>query len=126
MIRNSELVGFSEEDIELIALAARYHRKGAPKKSHNEYAALSEDSQHDVDVMAGILRIATGLDRSHDQCVRSVSASIKDVNGSDVVQLIVRSECDNREVLELNLYTAQERTALLEEFLGCSVTLKAS
>lgn len=126
MIRNSELVGFSEEDIELIALAARYHRKGAPKKSHDEYAALSDDDQHDVDVMAGILRIATGLDRSHDQCVRSVSASVKDVNGSDVVQLLVRSECDNREVLDLNLYTAQERTALLEEFLGCSVTLKGS
>jgi exopolyphosphatase/guanosine-5'-triphosphate,3'-diphosphate pyrophosphatase len=126
MIRNSELVGFSEEDIELIALAARYHRKGVPKKSHDEYAALSDDDQHDVDVMAGILRIATGLDRSHDQCVRSVSASVKDVNGSDVVQLLVRSECDNREVLDLNLYTAQERTALLEEFLGCSVTLKGS
>jgi exopolyphosphatase/guanosine-5'-triphosphate,3'-diphosphate pyrophosphatase len=126
MIRNSELVGFSEEDIELIALAARYHRKGPPKKSHEEYAALSEDAQHDVDVMAGILRIATGLDRSHDQCVRSVSASIKELSGNEVVQLMVRSECDNREVLELNLYTAQERTALLEEFLGCSITLKGA
>ena len=126
MIRNSDLVGFSEEDIELIALAARYHRKGAPKKSHDEYASLSEDRQHDVDVMAGILRIATGLDRSHDQCVRSVSASIRESNGDEVVQLVAKSECDNREVLELNLYTAQERTSVLEEFLGCAIVLKGS
>jgi len=126
MIRNSDLVGFSEEDIELIALAARYHRKGPPKKSHDEYASLSEDSQHDVDVMAGILRIATGLDRSHDQCVRSVSASIRESNGDEVVQLVAKSECDNREVLELNLYTAQERTSVLEEFLGCAIVLKGS
>lgn len=124
MIRNSDLVGFSDEDIELIALAARYHRKGAPKKSHDEYAALSEDRQHDVDLMAGILRIATGLDRSHDQCVKAVSASIRDVKGTETVQLVVRSECDNHEVLELNLYTAQERTGLLEDFLGCPVLLK--
>lgn len=124
MIRNSDLVGFSEEDIEMIALAARYHRKGAPKNSHDEYAALSEDHQHDVDVMAGILRIATGLDRSHDQCVTSVSASIREVKNEETVQLVVKSQCDNREVLELNLYTAQERTSVLEEFLGCSILLK--
>ncbi|MGA0116838.1 MAG: Ppx/GppA phosphatase family protein [Ilumatobacteraceae bacterium] len=124
MIRNSELVGFSKEDIELVAVAARYHRKGSPKKSHDEYAALSDDHQHDVDLMAGILRIATGLDRSHDQCVRAVSASVKEINGKEVVQLAIRNECDNREILELNLYTAQERTSLLEEFLGCSIALK--
>lgn len=126
MIRHSDLVGFSDEDIELIALAARYHRKGAPKKSHAEYGALSEERQHDVDVMAGILRIATGLDRSHDQCVTSVSASIREDNGEEFVQLVVKNQCDNLEVLNLNVYTAQERTALLEEFLGCSIVLKGS
>ena len=126
MIRNAELVGFTDDDIELIALAARYHRKGAPKKSHAEYAALDEDSRHDVDLMAGILRVATGLDRSHDQCVRSVSASVREVNNKEQVQLNVRSECSNREVLELNLYTSQERTELLEEYLGCAVVLKGS
>ena len=118
------MVGFSEEDIELIALAARYHRKGSPKKTHDEYSALSEDHQHDVDLMAGILRVATGLDRSHDQCVTSVSASIREVKNDEFVQLVVKSQCDNREVLDLHLYTAQERTAVLEEFLGCPVVLK--
>lgn len=124
MIRHAELVGFTEDDIELIALTARYHRKGAPKKSHTEYAALDEDRRHDVDLMAGILRIATGLDRSHDQCVRSVSASVREVNSREEVQLLVRNDCANREVLELNLYTSQERTELLAEFLGCPIVLK--
>lgn len=125
MIRNSDLVGFSNDDIELIALAARYHRKGTPKKSHDEYAAISDDAQHDVDLMAGILRIATGLDRSHDQCVMSVSARISEKGDDDVVHLIAKSRCENEEVLGLNLYTAQDRTALLEEFLGCPIVLKS-
>ncbi len=126
MIRHSELVGFTDDEIELIALAARYHRKGGPKKSHDEYAALHEEQQHNVDLLAGILRIATGFDRSHDQCVVGVSASMREKDGSEFVQLTVRSECSNQEILDLNVYTAQERTGLLEEFLGCAVVIKGS
>src|SRR5690606_20524482 len=37
VIRNSEhLLGFTEREIELIALVARYHRKSAPKADHPE------------------------------------------------------------------------------------------
>ncbi len=123
MIRNADLVGFTDDDIELIALAARYHRKGNPKKSHPEYAALDEDRRHDVDLLAGILRIATGLDRSHDQCVSGVRASVVTERSGDVVELVVSNSCENQAILDLNLFTAQERTSLLEEFLGVSIRL---
>lgn len=123
MIRNADLVGFTDDDIELIALAARYHRKGNPKKSHPEYAALDEDRRHDVDLLAGILRVATGLDRSHDQCITRVRAKVEPAGDGDVVRLVVSSTCENDEKLELNLYTAQERTSLLDEYLGVPVVL---
>lgn len=126
MIRHSELVGFTANEIELIALTARYHRKGSPKKSHEEYALLSQSDQEAVDLMAGILRIATGLDRSHDQCVIGVGTSLRETDGKDQVIFNLKSQCDNRELLELNLYTAQERTDLLERYLGCRVILRAA
>lgn len=125
MIRNADLVGFTDDDIELMALAARYHRKGNPKKSHPEYAALDEERRHDVDLLAGILRVATGLDRSHDQCITRVRARVEQGDAGDTVRLVVSSECESREKLELNLYTAQERTSLLDEYLGVPVLLSA-
>src|SRR4029079_5284290 len=73
VIRNSELLaGFTDDEIELIALVARYHRKSAPKSSHTEFAALSEEAQHVVKVLAGILRIGIAFDRTRSGSVRDV------------------------------------------------------
>ena len=66
VIRNSEhLTGFTDAEIELIAQVARYHRKSAPKPKHEAFAALDEDDQTIVRTLAGILRVAIGLDRAH-------------------------------------------------------------
>ncbi len=48
VIRNSELVGFTDPEIELIALVARYHRKSAPKPTHPEFVQLDADAQRTV------------------------------------------------------------------------------
>ncbi len=45
MIRNCELTGLTDHEIEIIAQIARYHRKSAPKPSHAEFAALAPDDQ---------------------------------------------------------------------------------
>ena len=39
VIRNSELTGLTDTEIEIIAQIARYHRKSAPKASHAEFGA---------------------------------------------------------------------------------------
>ncbi|MEJ7801049.1 MAG: Ppx/GppA phosphatase family protein, partial [Ilumatobacter sp.] len=73
VVRNSEqLTGFTEHEIELIAVIARYHRKSLPKDKHPEFAALSSGDQRLVRILAGCLRIAIGLDRRHAATVRSV------------------------------------------------------
>ena len=56
-----------------IALVARYHRKSEPKPKHAEFAALDDDDQRVVRALAGLLRIAIGLDRNHAGRVASVS-----------------------------------------------------
>ena len=57
VIRNSDLLsGFTDREIELIALIARYHRKGLPRAAHPEFAALSKADQRLVRACAGLLR----------------------------------------------------------------------
>ena len=50
-----------------MALVARYHRRGTPKRSHEEYAQLPGDLRRTVRMLASILRVAESLDRSHAQ-----------------------------------------------------------
>ena len=46
VIRNTDhLAGFTDDEIELIALVARYHRKCTPKPSHAEFAALTSTTR---------------------------------------------------------------------------------
>lgn len=121
IIRNADLMGFTDEEIDVIALAARYHRKGVPKLSHTEFGKLSKERQHDVELLAGIIRVATGLDRSHDQSIVDMSSSLK----NEVLSITPRPSGGTDESLALNVFTAQERVGLLEEFLGCKVVISS-
>lgn len=64
LIRNGELLGFAEMEVEVIANIARYHRRNAPKKKHENYSNLS-DKQHRllVSQLGAILRLAVALER---------------------------------------------------------------
>ena len=73
MIRNSELAGLTDHEIEMIAQIARYHRKSEPKQSHPPFAALSAGDQRLVRSLAGVLRVAIGLDRRHEGRVGGVA-----------------------------------------------------
>jgi exopolyphosphatase/guanosine-5'-triphosphate,3'-diphosphate pyrophosphatase len=120
IIRNADLVGFNDEEIEVIALSARYHRKSPPKESHEEFGRLPEDRRHDVELMAAVLRIATALDRSHDRCIREISSSSRDGR----LVLTVRHACQNQSSVDLNITTAQSRTEMLSEYLGDEVVIR--
>ncbi len=116
VIRHSDrLVGFTDAEIERIALVARYHRKSAPKARHPEFARLAEDEQDVVRALAAILRVAIGLDRTHAGRVESVRATLDD----DTVAIEV-TPADGADI-ELELHTAAERSALLAEVLEAAV-----
>ncbi|RUT09814.1 exopolyphosphatase [Dulcicalothrix desertica PCC 7102] len=64
LVRNSELLGYSETEIEIIANIARYQRKSPPKKKHENYRILvNKEHRLMVDQLSAILRLATALDR---------------------------------------------------------------
>ncbi len=70
LIANSEVFGLSREEISMVALVSRYHRRSCPKPTHTEYMSMPRDLRMVVSKLAALLRVADALDRSHAQQVR--------------------------------------------------------
>ena len=119
VIRNAEhLRGFTEREVELIAQVARYHRKSVPKAKHQAFSALSSADQRLVRTLAGILRVAIALDRTHNGVVTGLT--LESSPTEIVVGLIVGADPS------LELYTAEERKALLEAALDTEVRFEVA
>ena len=117
LIRNSEhLAGFNEHETELIAQVARYHRKSAPKPTHQHYRALGAADQRAVSVLAGMLRIGIALDRTYRNVAGDIHVAI-DRNGETIGITVIGDD------LELELFAANERKGLLEESLLVDIVI---
>ncbi len=118
VIRNSErLTGFTHNELELIALIARYHRKSLPSDKHSDFAALSKADKALVRTLSGLMRIAIGLDRRHAQVVHSVRVFIDQEDQKLTIEPVGDPESD----LELEIYAANDRAALLGLALGVEI-----
>ncbi|MBN2106100.1 MAG: Ppx/GppA family phosphatase [Deltaproteobacteria bacterium] len=77
LIAQSELPGFSSEDMLMAANIARYHRKNSPQPHHDQFARLTKSQRLRVAKMASLLRIADALDRDHAQTIKRLNASVR-------------------------------------------------
>jgi exopolyphosphatase/guanosine-5'-triphosphate,3'-diphosphate pyrophosphatase len=118
LIKNGDLRGFHPDEIEVMALVARYHRRGTPKRSHDDYARLPGPLRRAVRVLASILRLAESLDRSHGQVISSLDLQDR---GSDML-LQIRSDSD----AELEVWAANRYLAPFERLLQKPVRLEAA
>jgi len=66
----------SPAEVAVVAQVARYHRKKLPAADHAAYMVLPQEDRAVVDRLAGLLRVADALDRTHTQRVAGVSARI--------------------------------------------------
>lgn len=117
LIQHGDLRGFDPDEIELMALVARYHRQSPPKKSHADFAALSTTRRRVVRILGALLRLAEGLDRSHAQVVDDLE--VERTETDLVVKL--RSAGD----LELELWAAGRHAAPLARALGRPLRFEA-
>jgi exopolyphosphatase/guanosine-5'-triphosphate,3'-diphosphate pyrophosphatase len=116
LILHSRLESFSPEELEIVANVARYHRGAEPKPKHENFRGLDDDDRLRVAQMAAVLRLAGGLDRSHNQIVRGVK-----VTGTpDEVELVV----DSDEYPEVDLWAARQRGELFEKIYDASLKLE--
>jgi exopolyphosphatase/guanosine-5'-triphosphate,3'-diphosphate pyrophosphatase len=77
LILNARLPGFTPRELYLIALIARYHRKGDPDASELGKLARKDDGRR-LALLSGTIRLAEQLERSRDQSVSAVSVSAAD------------------------------------------------
>jgi exopolyphosphatase/guanosine-5'-triphosphate,3'-diphosphate pyrophosphatase len=118
LIRNGDLRGFDPDEIEVVALVARYHRRGLPKRSHDEYSRLPSPLRRTVRTLASILRVAESLDRSHTQTISGLDFRDR---GDDAL-LQVRTSGD----AELEVWATNRHLQPFERLLGKPVRLEAA
>ncbi|WP_437204825.1 Ppx/GppA phosphatase family protein [Planctomicrobium sp. SH664] len=75
LIMNSSLFGLTADDLLLVALVARYHRRSLPKTTHQPYASMDRVRRVIISKLAAILRIAIALDASRSQRIRQIECT---------------------------------------------------
>jgi exopolyphosphatase/guanosine-5'-triphosphate,3'-diphosphate pyrophosphatase len=118
LIKNGDLRGFEPDEIDVIALVARYHRRGTPKKAHDEYAKLSAPLRIAVRRLSSLLRVAESLDRSHAQVVSALEVRRR------TRELLVTIHASSD--VELELWAADRHSAPLAGMAGVPVRFEAA
>jgi exopolyphosphatase / guanosine-5'-triphosphate,3'-diphosphate pyrophosphatase len=113
LIKSRNLHGFRPDEVEILASVARYYRRGRPQKKRRGFGNLPRAARKTVRVLAGLLRLADALDRSHRQIVSSVTATER--AGTLRVRLVAKGDAD------LEVWGAQRAVDLLEEALALRV-----
>ena len=73
LIKNGELLGYSQGEHLMVAAIARYHRKSFPKKRHESWQLLIDESQKTlVGDMSLLLRLSCALDRRPEPLVSKI------------------------------------------------------
>lgn len=121
LIKNSEMPGFTGNEIAVMAAVARYHRGSMPpggrdargRREHDDFMSLDRSLRRVVLRLSAILRIADGLDRTYTQGVTDVRVQ---VSGSEVV-FRVRSDAD----CELELWAADRKAEWFRDLYRVSL-----
>jgi exopolyphosphatase/guanosine-5'-triphosphate,3'-diphosphate pyrophosphatase len=118
LIKNGDLRGFSPDEIEVMALIARYHRRGTPKRSHEEYAQLDAPLRKTVRQLASILRVAESLDRSHAQVIAGLE--LRDRGKDMLLQIQTAGDA------ELELWAAATHSQPFSEMIKKPVEIEVA
>ena len=86
LIRNTELLGFTEHDVEVIAATAFFHRF-KPSKKYTEFTELDSETKNEVRTLSLMLAVAEALDRSHRNIVKTARF------GKDKKGYYIKAEC---------------------------------
>ena len=117
LIMNADLRGFTEDEINLMANVARYHRRSEPHKRHKAYKNLEKKLRKRVKKLSGILRVADGLDRSHYQNVREMEI----LKEKEKIILNITTESEP----ELEIWGALRKSQLFEKETGKNLEIYA-
>ena len=109
LIRHSELLGFNDREIEIVANLALYHRKSVPRRKHAPFARLDARTQRLIRVLSCALRFAEALDRSHLMLVKDITC--ERLFKPDRVRLTLCATAD----AQLELWAAEAQAPAFEK-----------
>jgi len=116
LILNDTQLPFSSVERRIIASIARYHRNGFPKEKHYNLSGLDTKTKLKVKVLSSILRVADGLDFTHQSIVNSVEVKVDKKKIS--IECEIHSNSGAAEEQAVN-----EKKDLLEEVFGRKLVL---
>jgi exopolyphosphatase/guanosine-5'-triphosphate,3'-diphosphate pyrophosphatase len=116
LIENGDLRGFSPVEIQMLACLGRYHVRGRPRESFQAWDSLERKDRDRVNKMLALLRIADGLDASHDSVVGHVGVELSGA----AVEMVVSARGD----AELEQWMLQRKKMLFQELFELPVSLE--
>lgn len=116
VISSLNLFRLTDEEMNMIACIARYHRKGTPSNAHLLYNALSCEHQILVQKLSALLRMANALDRSHKQKIKKMDVAINSKGDINII-----ASASGNLLLEKAFF--KDKKELFEEITGNRVTL---
>jgi exopolyphosphatase/guanosine-5'-triphosphate,3'-diphosphate pyrophosphatase len=114
LILNAGLPGFTPREVALVALIARYHRKGEPDASAMNGLKEKCDA-HRLTTLSAIVRLAEQFERSRDQSVTAVRV-VSNGNGEQV-----RLEPETVAEASVAIWSARRNADLLAAAIGRKV-----
>jgi len=108
LIKNSEMLGFNQREIEIIANIARYHRKALPKENHENLIPLDKEDRALVEKLSSLLRLADGLEKTHAALIKDIK--IKPLGNEFLMTLRYLTTPP-----ETELWAAEKRKQVLED-----------
>jgi exopolyphosphatase/guanosine-5'-triphosphate,3'-diphosphate pyrophosphatase len=92
IIKNSELLGFDQNEVNFMANIARFHRKRTPKKKDPEVLELDARERETLRILTTFIRLGESLDRSHTALIQHVRFSGVDKE-SVFLEVVARGDC---------------------------------
>lgn len=117
LIRYSEVFGLSKEELLLVGLVARYHRRADPQPSHVDYGNLPQEKRVIVSKLAAVLRLAIALDDTRSGRIREIQCR------RDSKKLIINAP--GVEDVSLEQIAMRENAGLFRDVFGMPVLLRA-
>jgi exopolyphosphatase/guanosine-5'-triphosphate,3'-diphosphate pyrophosphatase len=116
LVKNGDLRGFDPEEINVIALLTRYHRRATPKREHIGVVDLDKDGRRTLTILSAFLRLAETLDRSRHGVIRGLE--VRERLGE--IRIKVQAVGD----AELEVWAAHKQARALEEALDRKVRIE--
>ena len=110
------MLGFSDRDKQIVALASYYHANRLFDQSKPQAPTVPRDMVAVVAKLAAIVRLADAMDRSYLQKIRSCSVILKDSK----LKIQAVSKAD----LALEIWTFEDKSSFFEEVYGIKPILE--